>query len=145
MALIAHDSADLVDQLILLTRRLADIAERQAALMEASRFREVQSLNDEATRLAATYQMESRRVAADPSVMADAPPALKLALKTETERFRTALAAHERTIERQRILAEGLVRAIAEEAVSARPAPAAYTASGTARRDSSAVALDRRA
>jgi hypothetical protein len=121
MALIAHSAADLVDQLILLTRRLADIAERQAALFEASRWAEAAPLNDEAGRLAATYALE------------------------ETERFRHAMAAHERTIERQRILAEGLVRAIAEEAVAARPTPIAYGPGAQPRRDTSAVALDRRA
>jgi hypothetical protein len=145
MALIAHSAADLVDQLILLTRRLADIAERQAALFEASRWAEAAPLNDEAGRLAATYALESRRVAGDPGMLAGAPEAMKIALKAETERFRHAMAAHERTIERQRILAEGLVRAIAEEAVAARPTPIAYGPGAQPRRDTSAVALDRRA
>jgi hypothetical protein len=145
MALMAHDPADLVDQLILLTGRLADLAERQAALFEASRFADVAPLTDEAQRLAATYALESRRLAQDPTTLEAAPRALKLALKVETERFRTALAAHERTIERQRVLAEGLVRAIAEEAVAARPTPIAYGPGAQMRRDTAAVALDRRA
>jgi hypothetical protein len=42
-------------------------------------------------------------------------------------------------------LAEGLVRAIAEEAVAARPTPVAYGPGAQAFRDTSAVALDRRA
>lgn len=145
MALLAHDPADLVDQLILLTRRLADLAERQAALFEASRFAEAGPLNDEAQRLAATYTLESRRLSQDSAVLSAAPGPLKIALKAETERFRTALVAHERTIERQRIIAEGLVRAIAEEAVAARPTPIAYGPGAQMRRDTAAVALDRRA
>jgi hypothetical protein len=48
----ANDPSDLLDQLILLTRRLADLAERQAALFEGSRFLEAQSLNEESARLA---------------------------------------------------------------------------------------------
>lgn len=145
MALLAHDAADLVDQLILLTRRLADLAERQAALFEASRFAEAGPLTDEAARLAATYQMESRRISANPGMLADAPDVLKQTLKSETERFRAAMTAHERVLERQRLLAEGLVRAIAEEAVAARPTPVAYGPGAAVRRDTSAVALDRRA
>jgi hypothetical protein len=145
MALIANDPADLVDQLILLTRRLADLAERQAALFEANRAGDAQPLTDEAGRLAAVYAMESRRLAQSPGVLDGAPPALRAALKAETERFRAAMEAHERSIERQRILAEGLVRAIAEEAVAARPAATTYGPGALMTRDASAVALDRRA
>ncbi|NJR20457.1 MAG: hypothetical protein HC777_02610 [Hyphomonadaceae bacterium] len=70
---------------------------------------------------------------------------LKDQLVAETVRFRTAMEIHEATIERQRMLAEGLVRAIAEEAVAARPAPIAYGPGAAMKRDTSAVALDRRA
>jgi hypothetical protein len=147
MALIANDASDLMDQLILLTRRLADVAERQAALFEANRLAEAQPLTDEAGRLGAVYAMESRRIAQNPSLLSEASRELKAALTEETLRFRKAMELHERSIERQRMLAEGLVRAIAEEAVAARPAPIAYgpgaTHSGS--RDTSAVALDRRA
>ena len=147
MALMANDAGDLIDQLILLTRRLADVAERQAALFEANRLTEAQPLTDEAGLLGTVYALESRRIAQNPSIIADAPRALKDALTAETIRFRAAMAAHESAIERQRILAEGLVRAIAEEAVAARPTPVAYgpSSGSSAFRDTSAVALDRRA
>jgi hypothetical protein len=145
MALMANDAGDLMDQLILLTRRLADVAERQAALFQANRLGEAQPLTDEAGRLGAVYAMESRRIAQNPALLSDASRALKDALTAETIRFRNAMAAHESAIERQRILAEGLVRAIAEEAVAARPTPVAYGPGSGAFRDTSAVALDRRA
>jgi hypothetical protein len=147
MALMANDASDLMDQLILLTRRLADVAERQAALFEANRLNEAQPLTDEAGRLGAVYAMESRRIAQNPSIISEASRELKAALTEETMRFRKAMEAHERSIERQRMLAEGLVRAIAEEAVAARPTPVAYGpgSGSSAFRDTSAVALDRRA
>jgi hypothetical protein len=145
MALMANDAGDLMDQLILLTRRLADIAERQAALFEANRLNEAQPLTDEAGRLGAVYAMESRRIAQNPAILHDASRELKAALTAETLRFRQAMQAHEGSIERQRILAEGLVRAIAEEAVAARPTPVAYGPGSGSFRDTSAVALDRRA
>jgi hypothetical protein len=145
MALMANDAGDLMDQLILLTRRLADVAERQAALFDIGRLGEAQPLTDEAGRLGAVYAMESRRIAQNPSLLSDAPRALKDALTAETVRFRKAMEAHESAIERRRILAEGLVRAIAEEAVASRPTPVAYGPGSGAFRDTSAVALDRRA
>jgi hypothetical protein len=145
MALMANDPNDLVDQLTLLTRRLADIAERQAALFEASRFDDAQVLNDEASRLAATYALESHRISQDSGFLNSVDPALKLALKAETERFRTAIQAHERTLERRRVIAEGLVRAIAEEALAARAPPVTYGPRASHVMQNSAVALDRRA
>ena len=145
MALMANDASDLMDQLILLTRRLADVAERQAVLFQANRLGEAQPLTDEAGRLGAVYALESRRIAQNPSMLSDASRELKDALTAETLRFRKAMEEHERAIERQRMLAEGLVRAIAEEAVAARPTPVAYGPGSGAFRDTSAVALDRRA
>jgi hypothetical protein len=145
MALMANDANDLVDQLTLLTRRLADIAERQAALFEASRFGDAQTLNDEASRLAATYALETQRISRDSSILSGVDPALKLALTAETERFRTALMAHERSIERRRVISEGLVRAIAEEVVAARAPSVTYGPGATHVTNTPAVALDRRA
>ncbi|GBF58072.1 hypothetical protein PbB2_01743 [Candidatus Phycosocius bacilliformis] len=145
MTLMAKDPSDLVDQLTMLTRRLADLAERQAALFEASRFLEAQNLNEESARLANVYALESRRIAQEPHMFEDVPAELKAKLTTETRRFKAAMEAHERALNRQRALAEGLVRAIAEEAVAARPNPVAYGPGAQARRDTSAIALDRRA
>jgi hypothetical protein len=145
MALIANSPNDLLDQLILLTRRLADLAERQASMFETNRFLEAQHLNEESARLAAVYAGESRRIAHDPSIVMGADLALREALTQETVRFKAAMEAHEKAIERQRVLAEGLVRAIAQEVVNVRPTPVAYGPGSTAYRDTSAVALDRTA
>lgn len=149
MALMANDASDLADQLILLTRRLADLAEEQARLFDANEFEKVAPINDEAGRLAATYAIESQRVARHPEILVEASPHLKLQLKEETKRFREALAKHERTIERGMKLAEGLVRAIAQEAASQRPTPQAYSAKlgglHEPRVDATAIALDRKA
>jgi prephenate dehydrogenase len=106
---------------------------------------EAQPLTDEAGRLGAVYAMETRRIAQNPGMISDASRELKAALTAETLRFRKAMELHERSIERQRMLAEGLVRAIAEEAVAARPTPVAYGPGSGAFRDTTAVALDRRA
>ena len=145
MSLMANDPTDLMDQLILLTRRLADLAERQAALFEAGRFLEAQSLTEESARLANVYASESRRIAQDPSLLSGVPVVMRATLTVETERFKSAMEAHERALGRQRVLAEGLVRAIAEEAIATRPAPVAYGPGAHAYRDTSAVALDKRA
>ncbi|KAF0111548.1 MAG: flagellar basal-body protein FlbY [Hyphomonadaceae bacterium] len=149
MALMANDASDLADQLILLTRRLADLAQAQAALFANNEFVQSSPINDEAGRLAATYALETQRIARHPEILQEAAPHLKTQLRDETKRFKDALAQHERSIERGVLMAEGLVRAIAQEAVAARPTPQAYSpilgGIAPARRDTSAIALDRRA
>lgn len=141
----ANDAADLVDQMILLTRRLKELALEQARLFDNNNFEEAKPINDEAGRLAATYSIESNRIARNSAILADAPAHLKEQLKDETLKFRDAMAQHERTIERGIIIADGLVRAIATEAIASRPTPIAYGANMaiSPRRDSSAIALNR--
>ncbi len=149
MALVADNASDLLDQLVLLTKRLAAIADEQSHLFETNNTEALAALNDEAGRLAATYAMESQRIAQNPQILEAADAHLKEALKAETKKFREILAKHEMAIERGKILAEGLVRAIAEEAALSRPTPQAYSPSLRGiegpRRDTSAIALDRRA
>lgn len=150
MALMAHDASDLLDQLILVTHRLTEITELQSKLFAESKFAEVAPLNDEAGRLAATYAIESQRIAKNPAILSGAAQNLKDALARETEKFRNAMLIHESTIARGMHLAEGLVKAIAEEAMSHRPTPIAYGPKATRggdniKRDASAIALDRRA
>jgi hypothetical protein len=124
---------------------MADDAERQATMFDTGRLKDALPLTDEAGRLGAVYTLECRRIAQNPAILGDVSASLKEALTKETGRFRKAMEIHEATIERQRMLAEGLVRAIAEEAVAARPTPIAYGPGAMAARDTSAVALDRRA
>lgn len=147
MALMANDPADYIDQMILLTRRLTDLALEQARLFEDRRFAEATPINDEASRLAATYALETNRIAKNDSILNAAPQHLKEVLKVETAKFRDAMAKHERSIANGIIIAEGLVRAIANEAVAARPVASAYGPNSMApqRRDTSAIALDRTA
>lgn len=147
MALMANDPADYIDQMILLTRRLTDLAIEQARLFEDKRFMDAAPINDEASRLAATYALETNRIAKNDSILNAAPQHLKEILKTETAKFRDAMARHERAITNGIAIAEGLVRAIAQEAVAARPIAAGYGPNSNIpqRRDTSAIALDRTA
>lgn len=149
MALLADNATDLVEQMIMLTKRLADIADAQADLFGGTNTAEHAKLNDEASRLAATYTMECNRIANNPAILADIDPHLKAAFKEETKKFREILALHESAIERGKNLTEGLVKAIATEAANQRPTPQAYSPSLRGiegpRRDTSAIALDQRA
>lgn len=149
MAILANNATDLVEQMILLTKRLAEIADAQVNMFSPNDIEEYTKMNDEASRLAATYTIECNRIASNPDILNGLDVHLKETLKKETRRFRDILAAHEDAIERGKNLSEGLVKAIATEAANARPTPQAYAPSLRGiegpKRDTSAIALDRRA
>lgn len=149
MAIFANDANDLIDQLILLTKRLADIAKHQAKMFAENAIEEFAKLNDEAARLTSTYTIESARIAREPHILNHVDLNLKEQLKAETKIFRDILAQHEQAIERGKTLAEGLVKAIASEAIAQRPAPQAYSPSLRGiegpKQNTTAIALDRRA
>ena len=125
MALHADDAADRVQQLLTLTDRLTGLLSQDLADMEARR---PQSLPraEELGRLANMYRHESARVRRDPQLIAGAPSTVRAELKRATEAFEATLARHARAIGAAKTLTEGLVRAIAEEMASSRPAGPAY-------------------
>lgn len=115
MALMANDAADRADQLILLSDRLMDLIARETRLTEDGLWAEARPVVEEKGKLAAAYQLEMRRIAQDSTLLSGAPAALRDALKARTAALRAALDAQQITLERARLLAEGLIRSIAEE------------------------------
>ena len=125
MALHADDAADRVQQLLALTGRLTGLLEQDLADMTARR---PQSLAraEELGRLANMYRHESTRVRRQPALVAEAPAEARAELKRATQTFEAVLARHGRAVGAAKEVAEGLVRAIAEEMASSRPAASGY-------------------
>jgi hypothetical protein len=126
MALMANDAADRADQLILLSDRLMDLIARETRLTEDGLWAEARPVVEEKGKLAAAYQLEMRRIAQDSTLLAGAPAALRDALKARTAALRAALDAQQITLERARLLAEGLIRSIAEEVRAHQTQPIGY-------------------
>ena len=149
MALIAKDTNDYLEQMVLLTKRLCEITQNQLTELDSNELTDVKPLNDEVSRLAAAYSSETRRIAQNPDLLQSGNPALKAALRDCTEKFRDLMEKHENALERKMRLTEGLVQAIAKEAMNARPTPISYGAGGIktapARANTTAIALDRKA
>jgi hypothetical protein len=80
-------------------------------------------------------------------LLADAPPELLGQLKHQTAKLHEALAAHETALGAVKLVAEGLVQAMAEEITRQRGGGGAYGAKGdmAAGTGPSPVALDRTA
>jgi hypothetical protein len=149
MALDAHNAADRVDQLIILTERLTDMVARQCQCFEQHRPAEAATLMEETGRLANLYRHESAKVRADPGLVSSAPSEQRLRLTRATEAFDAVLHRHGRAVFAARTITEGLVRAIAEEVANRREQLSGYgptakppASSATA---ATAITLNRRA
>ena len=135
-----------VRQLTDLTTRLTARLIDESQAFEARRPQDAAATLAETQQLANVYRRESAQIKADPSVLAAAPAAERMALVKATEAFEAILSRHARAVEAARIVSEGLVRTIVAEVASQRGSPSAYGASGQANAgDGRAVAFNRTA
>lgn len=146
MPISAHDAADRVDQLIILTERLTELVALSAQAFEQRRPQDAAAWQDETTRLANIYRHECARVRGDTDLVASAPLFQRTRLMRATEAFDAVLARQGRAIDAAKTVTEGLVRAIAEEVATQRDQRAGYgpTAEG-AKAAATAITLNKRA
>ncbi|WP_420433295.1 flagellar basal-body protein FlbY [Hyphobacterium sp.] len=138
--LAANSPAERAEALILLTSRLTELIETETALFEAHRPLEAKPFQDEKSKLATIYRREIAAVKSEPDRLEAAPLALKQQLKTVTAAFTEALHANGRAVDSLRVLTEGIVRSVADEAARLRDQDAGY-GPGSARPPSSAPAI----
>src|SRR5438128_2422147 len=115
-----------VNALITLTERLTDLISQECRAFEARRPHEAMQTLEETSRLANAYRHESARIRAHPDLVAEAPPARRLALRRATEAFDAVLARHGRALEAAKVVTEGIVKAVADEVVAQRTTGAGY-------------------
>jgi hypothetical protein len=129
MGLIADTPAQRVEQLIAVTERLTALIAGETALIQRRA-----PLNDvegaEKQRLANAYRLELARIKQDPELIRDAPAALLERLKDETDRLHRALERHEIELGAVKLVAEGLVQAMAEDVARQRQGPQTYGSRG---------------
>ena len=130
MALIADDAAHRVEQLLLMTERLATLAAEDTRRIEA-REPLVEAETDEKNRLANAYRLELARIKQDHALIQAAPPALLDRLRQRTVALHKTLDAHELALNAVKVVSEGLVHAMAEEVVRQRGNGASYSAKGS--------------
>ena len=130
MALIADDAKDRAEQLALLTERLTALIEDDTARIQAREDLASGEQADEKTRLANAYRLELARIKHDRSLIEGAPARAMAELKTKTAALHDALSRHEIALGAVKIIAEGLVQAMAEETVRQRRGARGYGATG---------------
>jgi hypothetical protein len=145
MALLANDAADRAGQLIMLTDRLAGLIDLETQRVEARQPPLDGEEAEEKNRLANAYRLELARIKLDPELLKDAPAPLLSKLKAGTTALHEALSRHDVALGAMKLIAEGLVQAMAEEVTRQRGGARGYGAGGALAESGGAipVALDR--
>lgn len=130
MAIIADDAGHRVEQLLLVTDRLIGLVTEETRRIDAREPPMEGAEAEEKTRLANVYRMELGRISQERALIAGAPPALLSKLRQRTETLHAALGKHEIALNAVKVVAEGLVQAMAEEVVRQRGGGASYDARG---------------
>jgi len=141
------DTAERIEQLILLTERLTGMVATSAQAFEARRPQDAAGFVGETGRLANLYRHESTRIRGNPGLIAGASLAQRTRLVRATEAFDAVLARQARAVGAAKTVTEGLVRTIAEEVASQRQKGASYGADATtaATPAATAITLNKRA
>jgi len=130
MALLADDAKDRAEQLLLVTERLTALIDLETQRIDARLPPLDGAEAEEKTRLANAYRLELARIKHDRSLIEGAPASLLTQLRQATEALHEKLAAHETALNAVKVVAEGLVHAMAEEVVRQRGGDANYGAKG---------------
>jgi hypothetical protein len=147
MALIADDPRDRVEQLLLMTERLAALAADDTRRIEARQPLPDGPEADEKNRLTNAYRLELARIKQDQALIQGAPPEMLVRLRQSTVALHETLAKHELALNAVKVVSEGMVQAMAEEVVRQRISGANYSARGEfdARGGPNPTVLDRNA
>lgn len=135
-----------LSQIVALARRLAEAVERERALFQARRPRELEAVLVEKEALADAYAREMRILAREREWVEAASPAMRDTLRETLGGLRALLADYAGAIVARRAVVEGLVRALGQEVARQRQPMTAYgAAGGGAAARPTAIAFDQNA
>lgn len=124
--LAANSPADRAKALIRLTARLTELFEIETRHFEAREPHKAFDLQDEKMQLANIYRRETQLAATDPERLAGLDTGVKASLRANVEALEAAVARNGLVVEALKDITEGLVKAIADEAVRQKAQNAGY-------------------
>lgn len=123
---------DRLDMILDLTKRLSALVEREIELLQTHQPHRLAEHEEERTRLSLLYAREMQAMRADPAAARALDRRRIEQLKEDTAAFNTALDRHKRLVLRMRRVTEGIIKAVADEAVRQKSPRAVYGATGFA-------------
>ncbi|WP_022699981.1 hypothetical protein [Oceanicaulis alexandrii] len=124
--LAAANPTERAQALIQLTGRLTELLDQETELFDAHMPHKAVEFQAEKTKLATLYRTETKLASKDRSRLSGVDPELKAKLKISTRAFEDALARNGAAVEALKVLTEGLVKAIADEAARQQQTQVGY-------------------
>ena len=146
--LAAANGRERAEAMLKLTRRLTELITRETELFRERRAEEALALQDEKGQLANIYRAEVARAGQDARRFEGAPESLRAQLRESTTAFHDALAENGHVVNAMKTVTEGVVKAIADEAVRQRSSGSGYgpgAAQSSAPSSGFSIAVDRKA
>ena len=119
MTTLPPDAVQRIKSLIAITESLSDIFVEENRLLSTQRPSAIAPLQQEKARLAAAYAQSIRDIAASRTIIDGSNAGLLETLRTITKTFEARAADQHALLEGARQAAEGVVKAVAEEAAAA--------------------------
>jgi hypothetical protein len=124
--LAARNGMERADALLRLTQRLTELLTQETQLFRDSRPQDAAALQDEKAKLANIYRAEVARAKQEPTRFSGASEMLKAGLRTATQAFQLAVTENGHAVSAAKVLAEGVVKSIADEAAKQQTVGGAY-------------------
>lgn len=143
-----NDPQTRVAVVMALMRELQEVMRAETVLLREMRLARLQELQAEKAALAASYELELRRLRQAPDVLGALAPEQRLLLETAMQEFQAAVRGNAEHLLQARQVAEGIARALGD-GIAGASATAGYGAGQRPSAESSAsrviaVAFDRR-
>lgn len=124
--LAAKNPSERAAALVRLTARLTELFDTETAHFKARQPHKAFDLQDEKMQLANIYRRETQLAATDPERLAGLEPSVKTQLRANVEALDAAVERNGIVVEALKDITEGLVKAIADEAVRQKAQNAGY-------------------
>jgi len=99
-----------------ITTRLSDLMDHENALLEERKYRDVEKIQPEKSRLAAEYNLAMKALRPFKDLLKNEQPHLRVELAQTNEAFQHKVTRNGRFLMRSKALAEGIINSIAQEA-----------------------------
>lgn len=108
-------AADRIRSLIDITKRLAQIIQRETTLLKERKPREIAELQSEKTKLGAAYEEELTIIGRNRDSLAAQAPKEMRELQSVVNAFRTILDEHGRVLAAAKVVTERMIRNVSQE------------------------------
>lgn len=119
-----------LDDLIVITGRLADLMARENEILHSMRPSGIRELQKDKADLAQSYERRMRLVREDPTILAAAPSSVREKLLDMTTRFEAVLTENERSLRAVRSVSERVMKVIVDTATEQRLGTPSYSSAG---------------